>query len=175
MIVVYGSRYGHAKRYAEEFAKLTGVRAVPCKEVKRIEESAVYFGAVYAGNIKGLASAARRTDAAKAEFFAVVAVGLTDSADAATQNALQRAALAAFPAPLQKKLKMFYLRGGIDYAKLSAPHRFLMKLMYAAEKKTPPEKRSAQAAAIVETYGTCSDFYDETAAKRLAAELLPQR
>ena len=175
MIVVYGSRYGHAKRYAEEFAKLTGVRAVPCKEVKRIEESAVYFGAVYAGNIKGLARGARCTDAAKAEFFAVVAVGLTDSADAATQNALQRAALAAFPAPLQKKLKMFYLRGGIDYAKLSAPHRFLMKLMYAAEKKTPPEKRSAQAAAIVETYGTCSDFYDETAAKRLAAELLPQR
>ncbi len=174
MIVVYGSRYGHAKRYAEEFAKLTGVRAVPCKEVKRIEESAVYFGAVYAGNIKGLASAARRTDAAKAEFFAVVAVGLTDSADAATQNALQRSALAALPAPLQKKLKMFYLRGGIDYAKLSAPHRLLMKLMYAAEKKTPPEKRSAQAAAIVETYGTCSDFYDETAAKRLAAELLPQ-
>lgn len=49
-----------------------------------------------------------------------------------------------------------------------------MKLMYAAEKKTPPEKRSAQAAAIVETYGTCTDFYDETAAKRLAAELLPQ-
>lgn len=53
-------------------------------------------------------------------------------------------------------------------------HRLLMKLMYAAEKKTPPEKRSAQAAAIVETYGTCTDFYDETAAKRLVAELLPQ-
>ena len=175
MIVVYGSRYGHARRYAEEFAKLAGVRAVPCKEAKRIAESAVYFGAVYAGNIKGLARAARRTDAAKAEFFAVVAVGLTDPADAAAQNALHRAALAALPAQLQNKLKMFYLRGGIDYAKLSAPHRLLMKLMYAAEKKTPPEKRSAQAAAIVETYGTCTDFYDETAAKRLAAELLPQR
>lgn len=174
MIVVFGSRYGHAKRYAEEFAKLAGVRAVHCKEAKRIEESVVYFGAVYAGSIKGLARAARRTDAAKAEFFAVAAVGLTDPADAATQNALRRAALAALPAQLQNKLKMFFLRGGIDYAKLSAPHRLLMKLMYAAEKKTPPEKRSAQAAAIVETYGTRADFYDETAVKRLAAELLPQ-
>ena len=67
------------------------------------------------------------------------------------------------PAPLREKLRLFRLRGGIDYAALSVPHRILMKLMYSAEKRTPPGRRGAEARAIVETYGKAVDFTDFSA------------
>ena len=169
MLIVYGSRYGHAKRYAEEFARRTGGEAVSYKELRSAEEETVVcFGGVYAGGIKGLARVVRRLNAAKVSLFLVATVGLSDPSDEKTAQDLRRAVLAAVPAPLRQKLRLFRLRGGIDYAELSAPHRFLMKLMYSAEKRTPPGRRSAEARAIVETYGKAVDFTDFSALDAIA-------
>ena len=43
-----------------------------------------------------------------------------------------------------------------------------MKLMYSAEKRTPPGRRSAEARAIVETYGKAVDFTDFSALDAIA-------
>lgn len=170
MLIVYGSRYGTAKRYAEEFARRTGGKAVPYKEARHAgEDTLVYFGGVYAGGIKGLARTAKRLNAAAVSRLIVATVGLSDPADEKNAQNLRRAVLAAVPAPLHGKLQIFHLRGGIDYAKLSGPHRFLMKLMYSFEKRTPPERRGAEAQAIVETYGKAADFTDFSALAPLIA------
>ena len=82
MLIVYGSRYGHAKRYAEEFARRTGGEAVSYKELRSAEEETVVcFGGVYAGGIKGLARVVRRLNAAKVSLFLVATVGLSDPSD----------------------------------------------------------------------------------------------
>ena len=31
-IIVYGSKYGTTRRYAEELSRLTGLSAIPCRE-----------------------------------------------------------------------------------------------------------------------------------------------
>ena len=62
----------------------------------------------------------------------------------------------------------------VDPGSVDPPEAFVSRISQAVE-DCLFSAETAQAAAIVETYGTCSDFYDETAAKRLAAELLPQR
>lgn len=164
MIVLYGSRYGSAERYAREFSRLTGAEAFPAGAVKRIPagEEVVYFGGVYAGGVRGLRRAAKKIAAGSARLLAVATVGLVDPADEKNAGTLRRGVLALLPGPL-RGVRIFHLRGSIDYAKLSRGHRFLMGLLYAFEKRTPPERRSAESRAIVETYGGAADFVDFSA------------
>lgn len=170
MLIIYGSKYGAAKRYAEEFARRTGDKAIPYKEARHAgEDTVVYFGGVYAGGVRGLARTAKHFIAKNISRFLVATVGLSDPDDAKNAQNLRRAVLAAVSEPLQGKLQIFHLRGGIDYAKLSASHRLLMKLMYSFEKRTPPERRGAEAQAIVETYGKAVDFTDFAALDAVCA------
>lgn len=168
MFIVYGSKYGAAKRYAEEFARRTGGKAVPYKQARHAgEDTLVYFGGVYAGGVKGLARTAKRLNAESVSRILAATVGLSDPADEKNAQNLRNAVFAAVPAPLHGKVQVFHLRGAIDYSKLSAPHRFLMKLMYSFEKRTPPERRGPEARAIVETYGKAADFTDFSALEAL--------
>ena len=55
-LIVYGSKYGTTRRYAEELSRLTGLPAIPCGEFHRLAEGSilVYLGALYAGGVLGL-------------------------------------------------------------------------------------------------------------------------
>ena len=35
-LIVYGSKYGTTRRYAEELSRLTGLPAIPCGEFHRL-------------------------------------------------------------------------------------------------------------------------------------------
>ena len=49
-VILYGSRYGSARRYAQELSKQTGIPAVSYQEVPLLSEPemVVYIGALYA-------------------------------------------------------------------------------------------------------------------------------
>ena len=82
MLIVYGSCYGTARRYAEKFAEMTGGRAYPydARELPQAD-TVVCFCAMYAGGLKGLKRTAKRICAEKTSVFAVVTVGLADPDD----------------------------------------------------------------------------------------------
>ena len=159
MLIVYGSCYGTARRYAEKFAEMTGGRAYPydARELPQAD-TVVCFCAMYAGGLKGLKRTAKRICAEKTSVFAVVTVGLADPDDGENRSRLQNAAETAVPEALRAKLKVFHLRGGIDYARLSSGHKLLMKLLYAKESKIPEPQRNAETRAFLETYGKKADF-----------------
>lgn len=50
-IIIYGSKYGSAKKYAEELARRTGFELAPYEDAGDINgyETIVYIGALYAG------------------------------------------------------------------------------------------------------------------------------
>ena len=62
-LIVYGSKYGTTRRYAEELSRLTGLPAIPCGEFHRLAEGSilVYLGALYAGGVLGLKQAMKGT------------------------------------------------------------------------------------------------------------------
>ena len=64
------------------------------------------------------------------------------------------------PTELLDRAKLFHLRGGIDYQKLSFGHRTMMKLLYQSLRRTPFEKQTAENRAFLETYGKQVDFTD---------------
>ena len=55
-LIIYGSRYGSARRYAERLAEMTGLDAVEYNGVKDLDayDSIVYLGSLYAGGVTGL-------------------------------------------------------------------------------------------------------------------------
>lgn len=172
MLILYGSKYGTAKRYAEEFAKLSGCEAAESRGRREAAagDTVVLFGAVYAGAVQGLKAAARCAERCGGT-LAVVTVGLTDPQDAENNRATEKGVRASLPARLRGGVRFFHLRGGIDYGRLSFGHRLLMKLMYSAEKRIPEEKRSAQGRAIIQTYGSKADFTDLSALQGIAEAL----
>lgn len=61
-IILYGSRYGAARQYAQALEERTGLPAVSYAEVRDFGpfDTIVYVGGLYAGKTTGLAKTARR-------------------------------------------------------------------------------------------------------------------
>ena len=61
-IIIYGSEYGTAKKYADELSRRTGIEAVSFKDAADLSEysTAIYIGAIYAGGVLGLAKTLKK-------------------------------------------------------------------------------------------------------------------
>ncbi len=155
--VIYQSKYGSTKQYAEWIAEQLGAELLPRAQVKPADlaqyDAVIYGGGLYAGGIGGADLVLKHP----VKRLALFTVGLGDPKTADYTHVIKQ----AFPAGVPDTVKVFHLRGGVDYARLSFVHRTLMtvlkKLMID---KTPPEKRTDEMRTIQETYGKKADFTD---------------
>lgn len=157
-IIIYGSQYGTTKRYAQKLSELTGIQAESYDKVQNIldYEKVVYLGGLYAGGVKGLKQSIKLMPL-DAEFI-IITVGLADTLDNINTENIRKSVQKQIPDSLYDKAKLFFLRGGIDYAKLNFKHKTMMALLYKSIKETPAEKRTAEGNAIIETYNQKVDF-----------------
>lgn len=164
-IILYGSKYGTTRRYAEELARRTGIPAVDFHSAQDASayQTVIYIGALYAGGVEGLSKVARHTPDDGRRRWIIVTVGLSDPAEPSTMRDIESALRHQLPAGVYGHAAFYHLRGGIDYDALSPSHRVMMKLMYLSLKRTPPEKRSVSTRAMIGTYGQKVDFVDFSA------------
>ena len=82
-IILYGSRYGAARQYAQALKERTGLPAVSYAEVRDFGpfDTIVYVGGLYAGKTTGLAKTARRLPTDHPFRLLVATVGLADPAN----------------------------------------------------------------------------------------------
>lgn len=159
-LIIYGSQYGSTKRYAERLSEIMGIEAVDYKKAKGIEgfERIIFMGGLYAGGVLGLKkTVGKMTD--KQELI-IVTVGVTDPNETEYFNEIRKSIKAKIPANLYKEEKIFHLRGAIDYSQLNMKHRFMMSMFYKMILKMPESQRTADAKAMLETYGQKVDFVD---------------
>lgn len=161
-LIIYGTNYGTAARYAEELAKRTGIQAVSFEKAVIPEECEIiiYFGGLYAGGVKGLKEtlpAIRKTDWKR---FLIVTVGLADVEDAENISNIRRSLQKQLPSEIYEKAEIYHVRGGIDYQKLNFPHKTMMKLLYTKARNLPEDKKTAEVRAMIDTYGKQVDFVD---------------
>ena len=159
-LIVYGSQYGSAARYARKLAEQTGLPLAGYREAGDLAGygCVVYLGGLYAGGVKGLKTVLPTLPADARLLLATV--GLADVQDPENIANIQKALAAQLPAAVLARTTVFHLRGGIDYEKLTLPHRAMMALLYRHAKNLPPEKQSAEDRAIVATYNSKVDFVD---------------
>ena len=170
-VIIYGSQYGTTKRYAEKFAEMTDLPIISFEDIENLEkyERVVYFGALYAGGVKGLKNTIKKLSPNTK--LVIVTVGLADVCDEENISNIRSSIRKQVPEYLFKKVSIFHLRGGIDYQKLSLKHSLMMALLYNKAKNMPEEKKTAEVRAMVETYNSKVDFVDFSCLEQIAESI----
>ena len=159
-LIIYGSRYGSTKRYAERLAEMTGLEAVEYKAVKDLGDydRIVYLGSLYAGGVMGLKQTVGKMS--PRQELIVSTVGLADPSDASNVAHIRQSIKDQIPAHFYDESRLFHLRGAIDYTKLNLKYRLMMSLLAKKVAKLPEEQQNAETRAMLETYGKQVDFVD---------------
>lgn len=159
-LIIYGSRYGSTKRYAERLAEMTGTEAVEYKEAKDLGDydRIVYLGSLYAGGVTGLKQTVGKMS--PQQELIVATVGLADPSDAANVAHIRQSIKGQIPAHFYDESRLFHLRGAIDYTKLNLKYRLMMSLLAKKVAKLSEEQQNAETRAMLETYGKQVDFVD---------------
>jgi len=100
MIIAYESKTGFTKKYADMLAAKTGLKAIPARELSKVDrnEEIVFLGWIKVGKIQGLKKARNHN------VKVVCGSGTARSAEPDTDTVLERNNIKGIP--------FFYLRGG---------------------------------------------------------------
>lgn len=163
-IIIYGSQYGTAQRYALELAGRTGIKAVRYEDIADIGayDTVIYIGALYAGGVLGMKKTLGKADCGGKRII-IATVGLADPADGENIRNIRSGMRKQLAGEVYDKAQIFHLRGGIDYSKLNLKHKTMMSLLYRKAVGLPEAKKTAEVRAMIETYNKQVDFVDYTA------------
>ncbi len=161
-IIVYGTCYGSAKQYADELSRRTGLVSVSYEDAGDLAayDRIVYIGSLYAGGVLGMAQTLGKLIDWQNKQIVIATVGLADTTDAENIVNIRKAMQRQLPAGMMEHAKIVHLRGGIDYSRLGMKHKVMMGLLFQKAKNMPPEKKTAQVRAMIDTYGQVVDFVD---------------
>ena len=159
-MIIYGSRYGSAKKYAEKLGEMTGLPCMPFDSVKEIPgDLAVYIGALYAGGVLGLKRTLTipHSDCLR---LIIVTVGIADPEDPENRKNIRKGIEKQIGSSLYSDADIFHLRGELDYSRLSVKHRAMMGLLYRLSRGKREDELSIEDRAFLDTYGKSVDFMD---------------
>ena len=163
--VIYKSKNGTTKRYAEWIAEALDASIFEASDVKPTQladyDVIVYGGWVFASKISGVKLVTEH--ACKA--LVVFSVGLADPKISDYTELLAENFKPEFP----ERIKVFHLRGGIDYKKMGFVQRGMMSLVKKSAEKKEPDKRTGEEQAVLETFDGTFDFTERAAIEPLVA------
>ncbi|MGF6989506.1 menaquinone-dependent protoporphyrinogen IX oxidase [Lachnospiraceae bacterium PF1-21] len=156
--VIYKSHYGTTKQYAEWIAEELDATLLERKAASPSDllkyDLVIHGGGLYASGILGIDLVVKNP----VNNLIIFSVGManpetTDYTEIIHKN---------IPEGLREKTKIFHLRGGMDYGKLSIPHRGMMAMMkkMTIDKKSEAEL-TAEDIAFRDTYGGNIHFTDK--------------
>lgn len=157
-VVVYKSKTGFAKRYAEWIAE-----ALQCdlKENVRLSlediwgyDTVIYGGGLYAVGINGVNLIKNSYEALKDKNLIVFVTGATPP----REEDLKKVWEMNFTEEQRKTIKLFYFRGGFDFSKLNMGNKILMSMMKSKLKneKVPSDDERG----MLEAFDKPVDFTD---------------
>ncbi|MBE7040447.1 MAG: flavodoxin [Ruminococcaceae bacterium] len=168
-IVIYKSKYGSTKTYAEWIAEALSCKAVDTKTVKVDDldgyDTIIYGGGLYAEVIAGVSLITKNLDKLKDKKLIVYSTGITplDCRDYYDKLVLEK----NFKGDSLSYIKVFNFLGKMILSELSLPHRTairaLKKLMSGKENPTEMEKL------LIELCDADGDFTDKNAISDLVA------
>lgn len=172
-IIIYGSCYGTARKYAEMLGESTGFLVKSYTEAGNLNEfdRIIYVGSLYAGGVLGLSKTIKNCDSVQFKKLVVVTVGLSDPENIKNADNIKRSLKKQLSDDIYANAEIYHLRGGIDYEKLNFRHKMMMKLLYNQAKKIPVEKQDAETKSMIETYNQRVDFVDESSLKKITKNL----
>ena len=147
ILVVYSSKTGFTKRYAQWIKEVVPCTCVEAKEAEKLEvgnyDVILYGGGFYAGKIHGVEWLKSRLPKLEGKRTAVFATGATPPEAPEVEKAIAQ----NFTEEELGKISCFYLRSGINYENMDWKSRMMMKvfakMMEKKKDKTEQEKDMA--------------------------------
>lgn len=165
--VIYESRYGYTKKYAQWLAQELSCSLYERKEVKpaqlKMFDIIIYGGGLYAGGVSGIRLLTGNFDLISDKTLIFYTCGLADPSDPDNVEHIRAGLAKVLTAQMQEKIKLFHLRGGMDYSKLNLAHRSMMAMLFRMTKKKDPAELRAEDLEMLQTYGKTVDFTDPAA------------
>lgn len=163
-IVIYGSKYGHTKQYAEWIAEACACSALPCKQVNSSTlaeyDTVIYGGGLYAGGVSGIKLLTENFDLLRTKKIILFTCGLADPENKENVTHIREALSKVLTSEMMSHFQIFHLRGGIDYSRLNLIHKAMMSMMHKMLLDKAPEERSSEDEEMLRTYGKVVDFTD---------------
>ena len=162
-IVIYKSKYGSTKTYAEWIAEELGCKAVDAKQVKIDDlaeyDTIIYGGGLYAEVIAGVTLITKNIEKLSGKKLIIYTTGITplDCRDYYDKMVIEK----NFKGDIASKVKVFNFLGKMKMSELSVVHRTALKTLkkIMSSKENPSEMEKL----LVELCDADGDFSDRNA------------
>ncbi|GHV86688.1 flavodoxin [Spirochaetia bacterium] len=165
VLVLYFSKYGSTKKYAKWIAEeLSGdiFNINNFKEnILKNYDIIIMGSGLYAGNIRGINIIIKNYEILKSKKIVLFTCGLADYDKIENINSINKRLEKKIPKNIKDTIKIYYLRGGINYKELSLKHKIMMRLLKMVTMKKGFEKINEEDKEFIETYGQKIDFTDK--------------
>ena len=164
-IVIYSSKYGHTKQYAQWLAAELNADICDSKSVNvrslKDYSAIIYGGSLYAGTNKAADLLVKHFEQIKGKKVALFTCGMFDVNSEANIIEINKELDKVITPEIRKQIRIFHLRGGIDSANLSFLHKMMMKFPYSQIIKKPENERTDTDRDFLAIYGKTIDFSDK--------------
>ena len=162
-IVIYKSKYGSTKNYAEWIAEELGCKAVDAKQIKIDDlaeyDTIIYGGGLYAEVIAGVTIITKNMEKLKDKKLIIYTTGITpiDCRDYYDKMVIEK----NFKGDIASKVKVFNFLGKMKMSEPSLVHRTALKTLkkIMSSKENPSEMEKL----LVELCDADGDFSDRNA------------
>ena len=165
IIVIYFSKYGSTKKYAEWIASELNGDIYSIKNIKQnilVNYDTIILGSgLYAGKFQGANLIINNYEKLKNKRLVLFTCGLADYSIIENINMISKRLEKIIPANIKENIKIFYLRGYINYKDLGLLHKIMMwlrKVTIMMKKKKGTENLDQENREFLKTYGQKIDF-----------------
>lgn len=158
-LILYRSKYGATKKYADWLGEKTGFTVLPAKEATKTEiangEPLILCGAIYASGISGLSVLRKNQALLAGKKVAIFCVGASPYDEKALEDVKKnnlRDDLGGIP--------LFYGRGAWDEGAMTAVDRTLCKMLQKSLAKKDPSEYEPWMRALMSAAGKSCDWTD---------------
>lgn len=167
--VVYKSKYGSTKKYAEWIAKeleaeLYDVDEVCVQDVMACD-TVILGGGLYASGILGSSFITKNYENLKDKKLVVFTVGLANPKLTDYGHIIEK----NFSSEIRSVLRIFHFRGAIDYKSIGLKHKTMMSLLVKKVSRIDERERDDEMNQLIDTYGKTVDFTDESSITELVS------
>lgn len=160
-IIIYKSKYGSTRKYAEWLKEATGFEMAEAGKIKIGEvakyDTIIYGGGIYAGGITGISFLKKNIEKLKGKKIVAFCCGAFPS-DADFIKELKERNLSGE----LSDIPLYYCRGAFDLANMHFADKMLCKMLIKSIEKKDPKERDERDEGFLELARTSCDWTDKS-------------
>lgn len=164
--VIYKSTYGHTKKYAGWLAEELNADLLDAGKVKPSlllpYDVIIYGGGLYAGGVNGFSLITKNFESLRGKAICLFTVGAADVSDRQNTDHIRSSLNRVLTPEMQEVIKIYHLRGGMDYEHMSLLHRTMMGMMRKMLHSKPESELRSEDKVMLASYGQNIDFTDRS-------------